>query len=469
MAGATSLVQLILKKWGDDIAGAAKELEEKVGFPESVANRIATGELPMDAESVARRADEQGYGDELYHGTLSDINALDERLQGMTNPDAEGTGLWMSDEPDVANSFAGDEDYTGGALYPLRVKSSNPAMIDAKGANWAAIPTEDGMKVGGSPLELDGGTLDSNGLAKIAKEEGADSITFQNMADVGAYYYGHPKASAPSRVVASLGTDNVRSPNAAFDPQYTGSNIMGGAALPVAAGLLAAGQSDDADASLASLAKRGLELASTDGKLFSVTQKGPDVGPRREVAYAEMGSDLDGGLSARDMAVTPDYRGGGLMSETYDAIEEITGKNITPSNWLSDDGAKFWVKRDRQLIEDMYNDGQFDWDDGFEDRVGRALEGGNADPRLLAGVAGTTAAGLAAPMVKDSGMISSPRSETLFDLTMGARDVERRLEGSPASLLFPSGLVDYLETVNRREEDPNAMTRGMALLDVLPF
>ena len=32
MAGATSLIELILKKWGDDIAGAAKELEEKVGF-----------------------------------------------------------------------------------------------------------------------------------------------------------------------------------------------------------------------------------------------------------------------------------------------------------------------------------------------------------------------------------------------------------------------------------------------------
>ena len=94
------------------------------------------------------------------------------------------------------------------------------------------------------------------------------------------------------------------------------------------------------------------------------------------------------------------------------------------------------------------------------------LEKGNADPRLLAGIAGTTAAGLAAPMIKDSGMISAPRSETLFDLTMGARDIERRLEGSPASLLFPSGLVEYLETVNRREEDPNAMTRGMALLDL---
>ena len=45
MPGATSLVELILKKWGDDIAGAAKELEDTAGFPESVANRIATGEF----------------------------------------------------------------------------------------------------------------------------------------------------------------------------------------------------------------------------------------------------------------------------------------------------------------------------------------------------------------------------------------------------------------------------------------
>ena len=99
---------------------------------------------------------------------------------------------------------------------------------------------------------------------------------------------------------------------------------------------------------------------------------------------------------------------------------------------------------------------------------------GNATVPMLATTAGLSgggllAASLAAPEVKDSGMISAPRSETLFDLTMGARDLERRLEGSPASLLFPSGLVEYLETVNRREEKPNAMTRGMALLDVLPF
>ena len=92
---------------------------------------------------------------------------------------------------------------------------------------------------------------------------------------------------------------------------------------------------------------------------------------------------------------------------------------------------------------------------------------GNADPRLLAGTAAGTAGLLAAPMVKDSGMISAPRSEGLMSFTMGARDLERRLGGSPASLLFPEGLINYLETTNRRTEDPNAKTRAMALLDFL--
>jgi hypothetical protein len=93
---------------------------------------------------------------------------------------------------------------------------------------------------------------------------------------------------------------------------------------------------------------------------------------------------------------------------------------------------------------------------------------GNATAPALGVLATGTGAALAAPMIKDSGMISSPRAGWLWDTTMGLRDVERRLEGHPAGWLFPSGLVDYLETVNRREESPSWLTRGMALLDVMP-
>ena len=55
--GATSLVELILKKFAGDTAGAAKELERLGGFPESVSQRIASGELPMDSGALPLGAD----------------------------------------------------------------------------------------------------------------------------------------------------------------------------------------------------------------------------------------------------------------------------------------------------------------------------------------------------------------------------------------------------------------------------
>lgn len=99
----------------------------------------------------------------------------------------------------------------------------------------------------------------------------------------------------------------------------------------------------------------------------------------------------------------------------------------------------------------------------------RGGQRGSADPYSLLPVAGigAAAASLAAPHIKDSGMASPVRSETLGNATMGLRQLGRDLEGSPASLLFPEGLVDYLETVNRETEDPNALTRVMALADFL--
>lgn len=64
--------------------------------------------------------------------------------------------------------------------------------------------------------------------------------------------------------------------------------------------------------------------------------------------------------------------------------------------------------------------------------------------------------------------IMAPHSDTLQQITMGARGLERRLEGSPMGLLFPEGAINYLETVNRPNEDPNWATRIFGLLDFMP-
>lgn len=201
MAGATSLVQLILKKWGDDIAGAAKELEEKVGFPESVANRIATGELPMDEASRMARAAEQGYDTSrpVYHGTDTDFLEFD--------PDrAIGSQFWST--TDKAAVERGDVGAAGhGVIKELYHNIQNPAGWD----------------------EYDKLLLDE------ISGRGHDGL----------------KLSDPDGHATMVAFDpkQYKSTDAAFDPEYTGSNIMGGLALPVAAGLLAAGQSEYADAS----------------------------------------------------------------------------------------------------------------------------------------------------------------------------------------------------------------------------
>ncbi len=60
----------------------------------------------------------------------------------------------------------------------------------------------------------------------------------------------------------------------------------------------------------------------------------------------------------------------------------------------------------------------------------------------------------------------APRSETLQDITMGLRGLERSLEGNPASLLFPDSYVQHLEEFNRPYE---RSTYTGALLGALDF
>ena len=121
--GATSLIDLILRKWADDTDSAAKELEEKIGFPEFVAQRIATGELPMDAASIEARRIEQGYGDELYHGSTHDIT----EFKGQGNPSNDwGEGTYLTDDTwDASTNYAGE-----GPDLTIRLESTREQIQD---------------------------------------------------------------------------------------------------------------------------------------------------------------------------------------------------------------------------------------------------------------------------------------------------------------------------------------------------
>lgn len=84
------------------------------------------------------------------------------------------------------------------------------------------------------------------------------------------------------------------------------------------------------------------------------------------------------------------------------------------------------------------------------------VPGGSAISRVLANQDGNMNA-----------VVNAPRSGLLQDVTMGMRDVERRLDGSIGSLLLPTGLTEYLEAVNSRTDRPTMKTRALAAADFL--
>jgi hypothetical protein len=157
---------------------------------------------------------------------------------------------------------------------------------------------------------------------------------------------------------------------------------------------------------------------------------------------------------------------GGFGRDIYEAMKFNIGREEA-SSALSDRGIKGikYLDGDSRAVGDGTSNYVI-----FDDSLINIAERGAADPRLLGGTALGTAGilgAIAAGDRDDTAMAASPRSDTLQGITMGLRDVERRLKGSPASLLFPEGVVNYLETVNRPYEDPTALTRAMALLDFL--
>ncbi len=94
-------------------------------------------------------------------------------------------------------------------------------------------------------------------------------------------------------------------------------------------------------------------------------------------------------------------------------------------------------------------------------------ERGNATPGMLGGVAATTAAAMRAAQQKDNkSVIKSPQNPITAKLAMALRDGERAIKGSPAELMYPSGLAPWLERLAYKEK-PSKMERAMAIADFL--
>ena len=217
--------------------GAVSELARliRLGFPEEVAKRIASGELDMSAEARMARAREQGYEDGFYKGmypydwtkesgdykgpVISEINRQSPFPSfGGADGDVDIAGF-MTKDPEVANRFANPNLMRNGAVFPLMKRSNAEHVIDAAGANAGDIQFGES----GRPFR------------DAVRSGEYDTVKIQNTGDEGDVY-------------VALDPSMIRSTNAAFDPQYKGPNILGQYALPATGAAALAAGSDDADA-----------------------------------------------------------------------------------------------------------------------------------------------------------------------------------------------------------------------------
>lgn len=205
------------------------------GYPESVSKRIVSGELDMREPARMARAAEQGYDPTTFYKGLdpypnvksSDLGALaileGKNFPAITEIQRQGSfpsfggkdgdipagviaGFYSPDHK-VSNYFA---PYQGYATYPLKARLGRVKEFDAAGKKAGQLQFGDAGK----------------DFRDAARSGEYDTIILRNTADEGDVHI-------------SLNAENIRSPFAAFDPEYTGSNILGSRIAPTAgAGIL---------------------------------------------------------------------------------------------------------------------------------------------------------------------------------------------------------------------------------------
>ena len=176
----------------------------------------------------------------VYHGTQASVDAFNTR--GGTGK-TSGTGSFFTDNPKTADTYAGGE---GGNVAPVYLSLQHPAVIDAQGANWNAIPQKAKVylpKVDVSDQEVrktlkakntnvrglfagewdyPDDTASTDDIARWARNAGYDGVVIKNVRDRGpSRDFQSEEARAPSTVYVAFRPEQIKSAignSGAFDP-----------------------------------------------------------------------------------------------------------------------------------------------------------------------------------------------------------------------------------------------------------
>lgn len=231
----------------EEAAEYARRIQQ--GYPESVAKRIASGELPMDNASRMQRAIDQRF------------NVDNTLYRGLGDPYQEGAGTkastWATGDKAWASDYALQNADTGANVMPVFAKSDNPINFGFRTSMTEVKPDEMAQRVSRRIMDqLQSGKLtedqamkaddavwewyDSMGEADkrtywpvytywnrdknfvdVLKKAGFDSIDDAEFSNL--HFAGPPDI----KTLGLLDDRQLKSINAAFDPEYTGPNILG--------------------------------------------------------------------------------------------------------------------------------------------------------------------------------------------------------------------------------------------------
>lgn len=376
----------LAQEFGDEAAAIYRRYVDN-GYPESVAERIAIGQLDPSYEARMARASQR-----------FDINSPEYTGANDLVGDIEGP-IWSTQNPDLAATYANIRG--GGNITPVFLDREGTSTIRADGTRWNNIN--------------DSGKSTNDYMAK-AQDYGLPSVRFNDVRDVGPYTFGYPKdvlerAFEPSNTTVTLDPTKVRSAlSAMFDPEYTGPNILGSlAATGGALGLLAAPEDAEAgprkviDAlvkAAADVSYRGAHTPpdlSYGAPMSDMTALVPEdiYGPdaRRLYGFGDRQVDAEWMKALTQSRNKPDTEIDVYRAVPFDVADINVGDWVSPSRKYAEMhgesalGGEYDLLKSKVKAKDLISEG-YPYEFGINPD-----QQGSADPGLLAAIAGGGALG----------------------------------------------------------------------------
>jgi hypothetical protein len=230
--------------------------------PQEMARLYASGatgmDLPMDEASRMARAREMGFTKEAYHGSGSDFQSIDPEA---ADNKTYGTGIWLTDNPDVAATYTRGI-FDNGQTYPLLLNTRNFASSDWRGRNWG--DGREGTRMSfpreyNRPSERIGDIYEdwaswpsTDSAARAANQGELSGLQITDVTDIGPNIFNRANRQKPlpetAESIAVFDPTTVRSRFARFDPRLSHlSNLNAANASPLLGGAVLAAPQEQPD------------------------------------------------------------------------------------------------------------------------------------------------------------------------------------------------------------------------------